>query len=65
VAVLKASNPPAGKYPVIKQDGVEKIESKRGITFAPKLGLLKWVDCPPALQGALAAVDTGDDDVPF
>lgn len=37
--------------PVVRHNGETKIESKRGMTFAPKLEILKWVPRPTILGG--------------
>lgn len=41
----------AGFLPVVKHSGETKIESKRGMTFAPKLEIVKWIARPEALDG--------------
>jgi len=61
VGLLKAATITPGQLPVVKHDGVEKIESKRGVTFAPKLAIVKWVPRPPILSAA-PQVDAGGDD---
>lgn len=70
VGLLKAANFTRGTLPVVRQADVEKITSARGITFAPKFEIVKWVPRPPALQEE--GVDTGgppdaglNDRVPF
>lgn len=61
VGQLKGANAPPNKLPVVRQNGVEKIESKRGITFVPKLEIVKWVDRPAALSAG-AGLDVGGDE---
>lgn len=61
--VLPQAKANAGKLPVIKFVSAEKLESKKGITFAPRFELVKWVEPPPALRAKTAA-DAGFDDVP-
>lgn len=49
VAAIKAGHQP-GKLPVVKLAGADKIESKAGLTFAPKLEVVGWAERPAALQ---------------
>jgi hypothetical protein len=60
IKLLKASDPQPGKLPLVKQAGFEKIEGKKGITFAPKFAVVRWVPRPPALKADIA-VDIGDE----
>lgn len=41
----------AGSLPVVRHAGETKIESPRGMTFAPKLEIVKWIPRPAALGG--------------
>ena len=41
----------AGTLPVVRHNGEKKIESQRGITFAPVLEIVKWVPRPAILNG--------------
>lgn len=62
VGLLKEAGEQGNKLPVVVQDGSEKIETKKGITHAPKFKIMKWVPRPAAL--AEEVVDTGGD-APF
>jgi hypothetical protein len=70
----------AGTLPVVRHNGEKKIESQRGITFAPVLEIVKWVARPSILNGGGAPAFApepapapqpartpvmADDDVPF
>lgn len=48
----------AGTLPVIRHNGEKKIESKRGMTFAPILEIVKWTPRPEIMGGGDA---TGPD----
>lgn len=54
--LLRGAQP--GKLPVVRMNGVKKIDSAKGTTSAPILEVVKWVDRPANLQRA--GVDTGD-----
>lgn len=51
----------AGKLPVIQLVGVDKVDSKLGSTFVPRVKVASWVARPAVLGGgkALADIDTG------
>jgi hypothetical protein len=59
VELLRKAGDVGHTLPIVKMTGVEKIESKKGVTFAPKLEIVKWVPRPAALQAD--GIDTGDD----
>lgn len=59
VTQLKAAGDNGRKLPVVRQTGVEKIESKKGVTFAPKFEIVKWIDRPAVLTEE--GVDLGDE----
>lgn len=63
IGQIKAANAPAGKLPVVKMTGADKLESRNGITHVPVLEIVKWVDRPSCLSAG-GAIDAGDD-VPF
>lgn len=46
------SNLKAGKLPVIVLESVEKVDSKLGTTFVPRVAIKTWVDRPDVLGGA-------------
>lgn len=64
IGIIKAASPKgaAGQLPMLRQIGVEKIESSKGITFAPRFEIVRWVDRPAALAADAPAVDVGTDD---
>jgi hypothetical protein len=58
VELLRKAGDVGHTLPIVKMAGVEKIESKKGVTFAPKFEIVKWVPRPPALMAD--GIDTGD-----
>lgn len=50
----------AGKLPVVKLVGTEKVDSRMGTTFVPKIEVVKWADRPAVLGDGGMAIDTGD-----
>lgn len=57
VALIQAAKQPPGKLPIVKCTGAEKVESKKGITYVPRLEIVRWVDRPAVLSGG--AIDVG------
>jgi hypothetical protein len=55
--ITKAGRQP-GTLPVIRHVGETKIESKRGMTFAPILEIVKWVPRPECLGGGAPAFES-------
>lgn len=54
------NNLKAGKLPVIQLESVEKVDSKLGSTFVPRVGIKGWVDRPDILGGSGAVdIDAG------
>lgn len=52
--LIGRANRAAGTLPVVRHAGETKIESPRGMTFAPKLEIVKWIARPAALGGGNA-----------
>lgn len=56
------TNAKAGKLPVVKLVGAEKVEGKLGSTFVPRIEIAGWVDRPAILGGGAQRaidIDTG------
>ena len=57
------TNIKAGKLPVVKLIGIDKVDSKMGSTFVPRIEIGSWVDRPAVLGGGADkggfAIDTG------
>lgn len=51
----------SGKLPVIKLVGTEKVDSRMGTTFVPKIEVVKWADRPAVLGEGGVTIDAGDD----
>lgn len=51
------ANLKAGKLPVIKMVSAEKVDSKLGTTFVPRVEIVTWVDRPDVLGGAGGGVE--------
>jgi hypothetical protein len=47
----------AGKLPVITLDSVEKVDSKLGTTFVPRVAIKAWVDRPDVLGGSDGGIE--------
>lgn len=46
-----------GKLPVVILESVEKVDSKLGTTFVPRVGIKAWVERPDVLGGASSGVE--------
>ena len=58
--LIKKADRMPGHLPVVKHVGETKLESKKGMTFAPILQIVKWVPRPMVLsEGHNAAADFG------
>lgn len=60
VELLRAAGDQGDKLPVVKQVGAERIESRRGTTFAPKFEIAAWVARPDNMR-AEEKVALGDE----
>lgn len=51
----------ANKLPVVRMVGVEKVDSKLGTTFIPKIEIVSFIDRPASLGGGGVQIDAGED----
>lgn len=67
VGLLKAAKAAGNQLPVVKLKGTTKIESKRGVTYAPEFEIVKWVDRPDVLSTNTGrpSEELADDELPF